>query len=184
MESDLVTEPALLDPPGRSGRGERVARLLFWPLQLALIVIILVAYVFFTPLRVDGESMEPNLRNADRLLYTKSYEEPHRGDVVVFDAGEETLLKRVVAVEGDVVEIRDDVALINGAVETTPRMVRIEGTGRYVPAFSVPADTVYLLGDNRPISFDSRIFGPVPTERIRGKAMFVFAPINRMHVVR
>lgn len=177
-------ERALLDPPLReTGRGERIARLLFWPLQLILVAVVLVAYVLYTPLRVDGDSMQPNLHDADRLLYTKSYEEPTRGDVVIVEDGQGDLLKRVVAIGGDTVEIRDDIAFVNGVPEQNARIVLARGSGVTLHPITVPQGHVFVLGDNRPISYDSRIMGTVPLERIKGKAVFVFAPINRVRLI-
>jgi signal peptidase I len=186
VSDDLYSGPSVL-APGAPKHPDRVARLLVWPALLALLAAMVVFYVLYTPLRVAGESMEPALLDGDRALRTKSYETPHRGDIVVVDARSEAedddIVKRVVGIAGDTVEIRDDIAIVNGQVEDTSRLVLVRGRGTYSPPYVVPQGAVYVLGDNRPISLDSRYTGPVPVERVRGRLTFVFLPPDRIGAV-
>lgn len=171
-----------------SGRGDRIARAIVWPLLGALFIITIVFYVVFSPFQVVGESMEPNLFEEDRVLRTKAYTTPHRGDVVIVDfgdgAGREDIVKRVIAVEGDTVEVIDDVAIVNGFAEDVSRVLIDAGRGERRDPEVVPKGHVYVMGDNRPISLDSRFVGPLPLERIRGRAVFVFLPPDRFGLVR
>ena len=187
MNDDLPIEPTLL-APGVQGGPDRLARALFAPLIGFLGILVLVFYVFFSPTMVDGDSMEPALSHGDRLLMTKSYREPSRGDIVVFYSDssrndEDRLLKRVVAVGGDTIEVQGGVATVNGEVET--------GVFIADPAFpvatgplTVPEDSVFVLGDNRAVSMDSRQLGSIPLEYVVGKVAFVWAPIHRIRVPR
>jgi len=185
---DLYTGPTLL-APGASDRGRKVAGRLLIPLVVLFVVIILLFYVFFTAFTVRGESMEPTLRDRDRLLVTKSYEEPARGDIVVFRAldmqnREEELVKRVIAIPGDTVEVRAGVAIVNGVVQPTSGLNTSPYDGSYTPPTIIKSGHIFVLGDNRPIAFDSRQLGPVPIFSVEGKAVYRFAPLSRMRSLR
>jgi len=157
------------------------------PLLLALVVLfavlVSVFYVSNTAIKVDGDSMLPSLMSGDHLLVTRGYTQPARGDVVSFSAvisgKPDDLIKRVVAIGGDTVEVFGDTVLINGQPEPTTYQ-RITGTESFhIKPFSVPAGSVYVLGDNRPVSLDSRFFGPVRLADVKGRARFIFSPITR-----
>ena len=186
---DLDTGPSLLAPGARepSGRGMRVARLLFIPLLLILLVVVLVFYVFWAPLTVDGPSMEPMLHTGDRLLVTRGYRTPHRGDIVEIrwnQGGQATeLIKRVVALPGDTVEIRADVAWVNGVREPARGQFVERPYAVNVAPYVVPRGYLYLMGDNRAVSEDSRYIGPLPLSEASGKAVALFAPITRMRLI-
>jgi signal peptidase I len=161
-----------------------LARWIVIPLFAWLVVIVLVFYVFFSSAVVDGRSMTPTLHSGDYLLITRGYKALHRGDVIVThvdEAGRSVeLVKRIIAIPGDTVEIRNDVAIVNGLTEPL--------RGQYVdprfavsrPEFVIPPDLVYVLGDNRPGSEDSRFLGPVPISGIVGRAVMVYAPLPRL----
>ncbi len=183
MSEDLYTGPTIL-APGANDTGRRLAGRLLVPLSLLFVGVLLVFYVLFTSITVKGESMEPALLDGDRLLITKSYDSPSRGDIVVFATldrhnQEEDLVKRVIAVPGDTVEVRQGIALVNGAVEDTPGMGADQYDGTYVAPYTVPPGHVFVLGDNRRVALDSRELGPVPSSSVSGKAVFRYAPITR-----
>jgi signal peptidase I len=189
MSDELPIEPSVLEPAPKEPSlfGHRLAKWVLLPLLLWLTGILLVFYVFFSSAVVDGPSMTPTLRSGDYLLVTKGDSPPRRGDVVVTQVDENgvpiELVKRVIALPGDTVEIRSDVAFINGVAEPGRGQVV---DGRFSvsrPRITVPADHVYVMGDNRPNSEDSRYFGPVLTSGIKGKAVFVFAPIYRVRPI-
>lgn len=164
----------------RRGLGDIIARALLVPLLVVLIALTVIFYVLFTAVRVDGESMHPALENNDRVLLTKSYDVPRRGDVVVVDIGrdgqEDGIIKRLVALPGDVVRVDDDIATVNGVVEDSSRLRLIAGHGEYRSESLVPDGLAFVLGDNRAISLDSRFFGAVPVDRVKAKVVFVFWP--------
>ncbi len=188
VNDDLYTGPTVL-APGVSDRGDRVARRVFWPLTVFFLGVLAVFYVAFSVTVVSGDSMEPTLRDADRVLTTKSYSSAHPGDIVVFHAVDgrdrtEDLIKRVVAVEGDSVSVDSGVVTVNGIVEDTSSLTVSPNDASFVPPTVVRPGTVFVMGDNRPISLDSRDLGPVPLSAVKGRAVFVFAPLYRMQIVR
>lgn len=188
-DDDLYLGPTALEPGPRGPNrlAELMARWVVVPLIVLLVAIVLVFYVFFSSAVVDGQSMMPTLDNGDYLLITHGDSTLHRGDIIVTSVAERTgpveLVKRVIALPGDTIQIKNDVAYVNGAPE--PQL------GQYVlpqdsvsrPALVVPAGYVYVLGDNRPVSEDSRYLGPVPESGIKGRAVLVFAPINHIKTV-
>jgi signal peptidase I len=186
MSDELPIGPTVLAPGPRepSGSRHRLAMWMLLPFMLWLVGILLVFYVFFSSAVVSGPSMEPTLRNSDYLLVTHGDSSPRRGDIVVTQVNENgvpvELVKRVIALPGDTVEVLSDVAYVNGAAEPARGQVI---NNRFVvsrPRVTVPAGQVYVMGDNRPNSEDSRYFGPIPISGIKGKAVFVFAPIYRL----
>jgi signal peptidase I len=186
VSDELYNGPTLLGPDTTTPP-DRLARLLLWPLLVLLLAATAIFYLLFVPSHVVGDSMEPSLANGDRLLVSRSYSNPHAGDVVIIDGREnsdEDVVKRIVAVAGDRVEIRDDVALVNGRVQESAHILRNEDRGVYMDELVVPDGYVYVLGDNRPVSLDSRFLGPVPLDRIRGRARFVFLPLHRAGAIR
>ncbi len=188
MSEDHYIGPSALEP-GAPVSGDRLARILLIPLFVAFLAFLLIFYILFTTTSVNGESMLPTLRNGDKLLLTKSYPEPHHGDVIVFEVldennDEEGLIKRVVALPGDTVEIRQGIALVNGVVEGTRSMITSVSDSSYRPPVVVPPEHVYVLGDNRPIALDSRDLGPIPLGSVRGRVAYVFAPASRITRVR
>lgn len=181
VSEDIPIEASVL-APGHSMRGDMLARLLVWPLLIFLMGISLIFYIMYSPLHIDGDSMEPTLHSGDRVLRTKFYDRPRRGDIVIIDtessSDTDDIVKRVVALAGDTIEIHDDQAIVNGALESTTTLIRIEGYGLNRDLLKVPPGHVYVLGDNRPVSLDSRMIGPIPVSKIRGRAEFIFLPVS------
>lgn len=136
---------------------------------------------------VDGPSMEPTLYNHEELLINKfvyRFSPPKRNDVIVFRYPLNPSLdyiKRIVAVGGQTVELRFGKLYVDGVPVDEP-MVR-PSTGNFSKV-TVPKGYVFVMGDNRPVSEDSRIFGPVPESNIKGKAMIVWWPISRIRMIR
>jgi len=132
---------------------------------------------------VHGQSMEPNLHSDQRLIIEKvSYRlhVPRRGDIVVIrlDEYEIPLIKRVVGMPGETVEIRGNRVLINGI---PLREGYLSGVIQrdYGPV-RVPLDHVFVLGDNRDVSSDSRVFGAVHVDRIAGRAWLSYWPVSEI----
>jgi signal peptidase I len=189
MSDELPIGPSVLEPGFKepSDFGHRLAKWVFVPLLLWLVVILLVFYVFFSSAVVEGHSMLPTLESGDYLLVTRGDPAPQRGDIVVTQVEENgvpvELVKRVVALPGDSVEIRSDVAYVNGAPEPSRGQSVDVRFSVSRPRVTVPPGHVYVMGDNRPNSEDSRYIGPVPISGIKGKAVFVFAPIYRIRSI-
>ena len=171
---------------------------------LALLLKTFVVQAFFIP----SGSMEPTLMPGDRVLVQKVADELHHGDIVVFenpdpgahpDRGaiggllhwlseglgfaqpeDEDFIKRVIGLPGDTVELRHGVLYVNGLKTREPYLRRPLDVRDYGPK-QVPADSLFVLGDNRLNSNDSRFgLGFVPTDRVVGKAFVVIWPPSRL----
>lgn len=180
----------LIGPPltPAEHRSSRLAARLLIPLAVLLVAIALVFYVFFRAVRVVGPSMYPTLLSQELVLTTRTASELRRGDVVVATitgqfGQRESVIKRVVALPGDTVRIEADVAIVNG-VRETGYDTRVFARNALSAAQSVvPSGTVYLLGDNRGVSFDSRFVGPVPVHDVAARVVAVFSPIHRIRTI-
>lgn len=179
---DLVDEERTGLPPG--------ARAFFdWVVVvgIALLVAILVRTFLLAHFVVDGESMESTLDPGDRVFVNKmSYRlhEPNRGDVVVLHeisgTSERDLIKRVIALPGEEIEMTNCVVRIDGRVlqepYLDPTIVTPGRCGGDVPPTKIPDEHVFVMGDNRPGSHDSRNLGSVPYDDLVGRAFVVFWP--------
>lgn len=136
---------------------------------------------------VAGESMYSTLHDSDRVLVNKlSYRlhDPNRGDVVVLKtlegAGERDLIKRVIGLPGEVIDISGCHVYIDGKelIEPylDPEVVACTDTEGYSFPFTVPDDSVFVLGDNRGASKDSRALGPIPYGDLLGRAFVIIWP--------
>lgn len=132
---------------------------------------------------VRHSSMYPTLEHGERLLINKvapKYRLPVRGEIIVFADPRNSrslLVKRVVGLPGDTVQIQDGVVLVNGEPFPEVPTVRLHRESR--GPVTVPPGAVYVLGDNRPVSLDSREFGPIPLRSIEGYALVRIWPISR-----
>lgn len=130
----------------------------------------------------QGPSMQPNLYVGYRVMTEKisyRFHTPHRGDVVVADrTNDVTLIKRVIGLPGETVEVRDGHALINGEPIAEPWVTYFGGPS-YGPAV-VPSGMVFIMGDNRANSRDSRSIGPVEIKSLEGRAWLIYWPLNHL----
>lgn len=163
---------------------------------ISSLVVILVLYMWVAlPEQVWGQSMEPNFHTGERVLVEKitlHFEHFKRGDVVVLHPPENDsidYIKRIVALPGEMVKILDCKVYIsqNGTTFELSEPYLAMGTctaggpaireGRF---FKLDDNQYFVLGDNRGNSADSRYFGPVDSNRILGKAVLRFWPLNKM----
>jgi len=140
-------------------------------LQAAVIIVIL--FFFCWPMRISGSSMESTMKDGEIVLMSRfatMQEKYETGDIVMFhyyDAdGGKTVVKRIIATEGDHIRI-----LADGGVE-------VNGDG--LVDMTVPRGTVFVMGDNRGESFDSRNMGAIPCEDLKGKVFFRLFPLGRI----
>ena len=192
MGSELLDEIPLPDAEvvGEDGltpaqrRSARIALALVGPLTAVLLALILVFFVFFYTTTIDGSSMYPTLFNKDYVLITKVLARPQRGDVVVlhvlYQGKKEEWVKRIVALGGDRVNVSGDMITVNGAGEKFPHMIIDGGATQPVEQVTVPAGQIFVAGDNRAVSLDSRFVGTFPVTSIHGRVVAIYAPIERM----
>lgn len=160
-------------------------------LLVAFLLAALIRYFLFAPIVVDGESMVPTLDNQDRLIINKvSYDigKPDRFDIIVFKATEEKdYIKRVIGLPGDEIKYKDDVLYINGEAVPEPFLKaykkQTQGDLTYDFTATVPEDHLFVMGDNRRRSKDSRIIGAVPLEDVIGQAALQFWPVSDFHMI-
>jgi signal peptidase I len=150
--------------------------------QLAVLALLIAAFFVRAP-QVSGLSMAPHIASGEYVLInTFAYRiaQPKRGDIVAFRRDDETravFIKRVVGLPGDRVGVDKGGVWINGIRLSEPyvRFPDDRSFGEVV----VPPDSVYVLGDNRANSEDSRFFGPVRDERLIGRALAgIWPPAN------
>lgn len=131
--------------------------------------------------RIEGPSMLPTLHTGEQVLVNKMgyyFEEPDRGDIIVLRSPEgdtKNLIKRVIGLPGDTIEIRDSQVRINGVVLNEP-YINSPATNR--GEWVVPDNHVFVMGDNRPVSHDSRAFSYLPYEDVVGKVWAIYWPFS------
>jgi signal peptidase I len=190
--SPVSTEAAASPPAVRSGFGSALA----WVRDLAFSVLIAVVLIVFIyqPVKVEGTSMMPALKNDERIFINKfTYRfglgSIQRGDTVVFwyplDPTK-SYIKRVIGIPGDRVRIASGHVYVNDR-PLVEDYVTDRDNGSWPPALrdqAVPPGRYFVLGDNRGSSSDSRSWGFVPRENIYGKAVFAYWPPEEMGRVR
>lgn len=159
-----------------------------------LLIAIAASFVIITfvyqPVRVEGTSMQPELRDQDRLFINKfayHFESISRGDVVVFHYPRDpskSYIKRVIALPGDTLRIDDGQVYVNGKRISEPYVPEQYRDDRSMAKILISPNDYFVMGDHRSISSDSRDFGPVPRGLIYGKAAFVYWPADNAGVVR
>lgn len=158
----------------------------------ALVVLLVIQFYVVQPFYIPTGSMENTLHPGNYIMVERfSYllSRPQRGDVVVFQYPQDPrkdFIKRLVAAGGDSVEVRGGKLTVNGVpvdepyalVSPTPSLAREFGP------YIVAADHLFVMGDNRDRSSDSRTWGSLPMHRLKGKALLVYWPITGLGLVR
>ena len=150
-------------------------------------IIIVVLFFFCWPMRLMGSSMEPTMGDGEIMLMNRfaamqgAYE---KGDIVMFhyfDAdGDKTVVKRIIATEGDTIRILEDGVEVNGEIIEE---AYADGETTGLVDMTVPAGTVFVMGDNRETSFDSRNMGAIPCEDLKGKVFFRVYPFSEFGMI-
>lgn len=180
---------------------------------VALIITNILNVFVFGLSQVRQSSMEPTLIEKDQLIVEKltyTFAEPKNGDVVVFidelevdnsvsgkfkrlyddmfakfngKEGHLRLVKRVIGIPGDVIDIKDGFVYVNDEKIDEP-YIEAQTAAKGLPyPLTVPDDCYFCLGDNRAVSYDSRDFGCVPIEKIEGKVLIRFWPMNKISII-
>jgi len=183
------TQPAANPEPSRPNPAATHLRLWVRDVLISVAASFMIITFLYQPVRVEGTSMQPQLRDQDRLFINKfvyRFERISRGDVVVFHYPrdpEKSYIKRVIALPGDSLRIDAGRVYVNGeriAEDYVPHTYR---DSRSMPEIVIPSDHYFVMGDHRSISSDSRDFGPVTRDLIYGKAAFVYWPADDLGVV-
>ncbi len=169
---------------------KREQSLLEWyeALVFALVILVVVFSFFFRIIMVNGSSMAPTLSPSDRLVVWAAGYTPERGDVIVVDGYIDygkPLVKRIIAMGGDTVDIdfANGVVSVNGQILEEPYIAEPTHNSYDVSfPLTVPEGTVFVMGDNRNASNDSRstAIGCIDERDIMGKVVFRFSPVDRI----
>lgn len=164
-------------------------------LPLLIITAVVVAWLIKTfvvqPFYIPSSSMEPTLYPGDRVLvskFTYRFTPPKPEDVVVFIAPdnqsqvEQDFIKRIIGTAGMRIEVDDGQLVVNGDAMNEP-YIRADNPGSNYGPTTVPKNDIFVMGDNRANSKDSRYFGPISKKRLVGKAFLVYWPINRAGIL-
>ena len=176
--------------PGRSAPERNPLRLWLRDLLVSVAASFMIITFVYQPVRVEGTSMLPELRDQDRLFINKfayHFESISRGDVVVFHYPRDpskSYIKRVIALPGDTLRIDEGRVYVNGKRIAEPYVPLRFRDDRSMAKMVIPSNDYFVMGDHRSISSDSRDFGPVPRNLIYGKAAFIYWPADNMGVVK
>ncbi|MCU9614809.1 signal peptidase I [Caldibacillus lycopersici] len=179
--------------------GDSLKKEIFSWLKIAIIAFVIAfifRHYFFYPTTVYGESMEPTFHNLDRVLISK-ISDIQRFDIIVFHAPDSNdyYIKRVIGLPGDTIEMKNDVLYVNGKAtkESYLENSKKNTFGNFTKDFSlqevtgqatVPKGSLFVLGDNRLRSNDSRIFGYVPVGDVVGEVNFQYYPIKDIGLLK
>lgn len=170
---------------------------------IAVILVLIIRWLLFAPFIVDGPSMQPNFFTGERIIVNKvifDIRKPKAGEVIVFHVPSEgrDFIKRVIAVPGDTVKVEGDTVLVNGkaiaepyikdAIEAKHNSNQLYNNKDFpnndFPDGTVPAGHVFVMGDNRSNSTDSRMIGYISYKDIVGRADLIFWPFKDIHMIK
>ena len=157
-----------------------------WAISLVLAIIIAFAIraFVFTFVVVEQSSMYPTLKSEEHVALSRvayTFSKPRYGDIIVFESVTDegkSLVKRVIAVGGQTIEIKNNVVYVDGkALDESSYIGENVVTSDY-PLTYIPEGYVFVMGDNRGVSLDSRSFGPINTDNIQGRVTFRLSPFT------
>ena len=167
-------------PPPRESLAGSLYRELLGTIVPALVIALAIHFFLAQATRVEGYSMEPTLYGHQRLIIEKisyRFHNPQRGDIVVIRVPgfDELLIKRIIGLPGETLKIKDGIVYIDGEPLDEP-YINGPARGNYGP-ITVPQGYIFVMGDNRNNSNDSRSFGPVAIDNIVGHAWMRYWPL-------
>ncbi|MGL4345171.1 MAG: signal peptidase I [Cellulosilyticaceae bacterium] len=164
-------------------------------LMFLLIVILINSFVVMNT-QVPSASMEPTIMTGDRTFVSQMpyyYRDPKRGEIIVFNEGEVKMVKRVIGMPGETIEIKEGYVYINGERLDESRYLEdtVETLYEEMPydlaqemPYTIPEGYYFVMGDNRMDSLDSRAYGSISREVIIAKGSFRFYPFDKIGIIR
>lgn len=156
------------------------------PYIIIIVVVVIIRSFIVTPVIVSGDSMKPNLHNGELLIERKiGYNEStiERFDIVIIESGKEEIIKRIIGLPGEHVSYKNNKLYINDKIVKENfdfRDTKDFNLEEICSCTTIPDGKYLVLGDNRPISKDSRIIGLIDKNQILGKASFRIWPIPKI----
>ncbi|MCK4835495.1 MAG: signal peptidase I [Candidatus Aminicenantes bacterium] len=160
----------------------------FVSIFMAIIILFLLINYIASALKIEGSSMNPVLRDQERVIILKSpvnKNHIHRFDIIVFSTSREPhkkLIKRVIGLPGEHIEIKQGKVYVNNKILNQTFLSPADSTAYAMISMKpvkIPENHYFVIGDNRRISKDSRTFGLIPRDRIIGKAILRYWPFSR-----
>lgn len=183
-EKELPSSEQLEDELVRVKYKQRYKKLLkttFFSLLVVAAISVLIATLFLPVLEIYGNSMNPTLENGEIVVSVKT-DDLNRGDICCFYYNNQILVKRVIGTAGDTIVIeKDGTVIVNDVLLDEPYInEKAEGESDIQYPYTVPENTVFVLGDNRETSVDSRnaLIGCIDVEEIVGKIVFRVWPLS------
>lgn len=149
------------------------------PYLIIIVVVLLIKAYIFTPIIVNGPSMNDTLHDKDIMILDKigiKLNGIDRFDIVVVQTSKTKIIKRVIGLPGETIEYKDNKLYINDKEIKDPYPSQVTSN---IERQTIPEGSYYVLGDNRTDSVDSRILGPINKNKILGHATFIIYPFNR-----
>ena len=198
--TDLPSTSAT-EPSPRRGRGRALGCLIEIVETVVLTAVIFVVLQTFVaqPFKVEQVSMRDTIEEGQYVLVDKltpGFDGYHRGDIIVFKPPENAeiqagkpYIKRIIGVAGDEIAIRDGDVFVNGVLLDEPYLFAVDGTAQPTTAhggestWTVPAKSLFVMGDHRERSADSRDFGPIEVGSVVGRAWLRYWPLPALGIL-
>lgn len=148
------------------------------PYIIIIVTVILIRIFIVTPIRVNGHSMDPTLKDKEILLLKKYDHNFERFDIIVFHYQKDHLIKRIIGLPGETVVYRNNRLYVNGKYIKENYLPKNVKTNDFVVNEKIPKGYYFVLGDNRGNSSDSRILGLISEKQIEGSSNFILFPFT------
>lgn len=192
---DARTEAEIKASESNDSAFKNIVSRIFDKLQVVIILLALLVVLYLvliTPHEVDGRSMDPTYKDGEYLVANKlvyKLSKPKHGDVIIFKkTPTQDYIKRVIGVPGDTVSLRDGALYLNGEMLDEGEYLDgvITNGGSFLQegrTITVPEGEYFVSGDNRPHSSDSRAFGTIEEDVIKGRVWFVIYPFDGFRII-